>query len=1050
MRDRLVFPVRLFISIISLLFMQACSIQSSINTDSVSIFSKALPVINSNNSSDVVLTGTCAANVTSFVILKPEPAQTVQCVSGVWQVTLDMSSVADGSVEIVTDQIDFRSGKPISFRTAKDTVAPTVTTLTLENGSSLTNKSLISYQVSGNKIAKVYVTEDSSCQSGGQWAGTSGTVSVSPGDGLKGYFVKSVDIVGNLSSCNLMSSIYLDQTPPVVTGLSDDLVVKGTKSWSWSCSDVNAPCEYRHQISQGVALSPVGTYGLVQTTSKSGDGTFYINVQAKDAAGNESVVKSVKVDLSSTLPLLLFASNPNYFNSNTANLVLTNYSLFDEIDISNSGDCTPQGSLPVVGAYVWNLTAGDGFKTISYRLKNNSTGNITDCNTASVTIDTAAPAITLLSSAAPTNFNTSNLSVNVQFSEAVSGFALSDILVTNGVASGLTGSGALYSFMVTPTAQGLVSIDLAAGIVSDVANNLNSNSSSLSRTFDNIQPSVSLSSLATDPTNSAFVVNAIFSESVTGFVATDVTLTNATISSFSGSGSTYSFTVTPISVGIVSVGVSANVATDVAGNNNTASSILSLGYDNVAPVISGITDDTSWKTSKTWNWSCDKACTYRFVVDTVSNTSPSGAYGSTVTTTQSSGSGTYYLHVEAKDLAGNTSVKHVSAKLDNTLPTSPLSLLDQVSKASLTDSPVITFATGSDAHSGLKKHQARVLLASNSSPVSSWVDFVSGSTLTGLSLTTNTVYKVEVVALDNVDNISSSVISDGWIADTVAPTVPTGLSSGSVPVSQTTTPLLYWSASSDGSGGVGVSSYEVMIYKSAGNVAISGWTTLTSGSAVSGLSLNQENYYFKVRAKDALGNTSAESVASASWTANVDPCLGTPTAGTVCASGQVYVGVFNGKTYYTTRSGCNDSATPTCAGGNDSVTKWWSSNAYPGTDTAGLSKYAAGVDDAKTGAYNTSLLAGLGAYPAASYCDAMSYGGATDWFLPNRQELDFLLTNFPAVGGGGSTYWSSTQGVDYLAGDGNWVKTAWEKGPSNSWSNSQKSIGLYVRCMRAN
>jgi hypothetical protein len=63
-----------------------------------------------------------------------------------------------------------------------------------------------------------------------------------------------------------------------------------------------------------------------------------------------------------------------------------------------------------------------------------------------------------------------------------------------------------------------------------------------------------------------------FSESVTGFVAGDISVTNGSVSGFGGSGTSYSFTVTPSAQGVVSVSVGAGVCQDSAGNQNSASS----------------------------------------------------------------------------------------------------------------------------------------------------------------------------------------------------------------------------------------------------------------------------------------------------------------------------------------------------------------------------------------------------------------------------------------------------------------------------------------------
>jgi hypothetical protein len=69
-----------------------------------------------------------------------------------------------------------------------------------------------------------------------------------------------------------------------------------------------------------------------------------------------------------------------------------------------------------------------------------------------------------------------------------------------------------------------------------------------------------------------FTVTFSFSETVTGFEAGDITVTNATLSGFAGTGTTYTATVTPDGVGDVAVTVPAGVATDLAGNPNEAAS----------------------------------------------------------------------------------------------------------------------------------------------------------------------------------------------------------------------------------------------------------------------------------------------------------------------------------------------------------------------------------------------------------------------------------------------------------------------------------------------
>jgi ABC-type uncharacterized transport system permease subunit len=80
--------------------------------------------------------------------------------------------------------------------------------------------------------------------------------------------------------------------------------------------------------------------------------------------------------------------------------------------------------------------------------------------------------------------NTSPIPVTVTFSESVTGFTASDILAVNGTVSNFAGSGAAYTFDLTPSANGLVTANIAAGMASDAAGNGNRAAAQFSRTYD--------------------------------------------------------------------------------------------------------------------------------------------------------------------------------------------------------------------------------------------------------------------------------------------------------------------------------------------------------------------------------------------------------------------------------------------------------------------------------------------------------------------------------------------------------------------------------------
>ena len=84
-------------------------------------------------------------------------------------------------------------------------------------------------------------------------------------------------------------------------------------------------------------------------------------------------------------------------------------------------------------------------------------------------------------------------------------------------------------------------------------------------------PTVTISTTKTAQSTGPFTATFTFSEAVTGFVVTDLTVTNGTASDFSGTGTTYTATITPDNDDVVvTLTVPAGAATDAAGDANTA------------------------------------------------------------------------------------------------------------------------------------------------------------------------------------------------------------------------------------------------------------------------------------------------------------------------------------------------------------------------------------------------------------------------------------------------------------------------------------------------
>ena len=103
----------------------------------------------------------------------------------------------------------------------------------------------------------------------------------------------SYQVAGALAPAWRIEEVIADTTAPVVSGLSDEENPLAFKNWRWGCSDgTEATCSYRYAINrhpshQFFAHTPYEDREGV--TSPPGlNGSYYLHVQARDGAGNES------------------------------------------------------------------------------------------------------------------------------------------------------------------------------------------------------------------------------------------------------------------------------------------------------------------------------------------------------------------------------------------------------------------------------------------------------------------------------------------------------------------------------------------------------------------------------------------------------------------------------------------------------------------------------------------------------------------------------------------------------------------------------------------
>ena len=211
-------------------------------------------------------------------------------------------------------------------------------------------------------------------------------------------------------------------------------------------------------------------------------------------------------------------------------------------------------------------------------------GNLAATDVTVVSDRTAPTTVITTTVTSPTNAST--LPFTVTFSEDVTGFVEGDVVVANGTISNFTAVDAkTYTFDVTPTIDGDVTVSVAAAVATDAASNDNAAATDVIIASDRTAPTTTITTTAVSPSNSnTFAFTVTFSEDVGGFVEGDVVVANGTISNFTAvDAKTYTFDVAPTIDGDVTVSVAAGVARDAAGNDNSVATDVTVVSDRTAP-----------------------------------------------------------------------------------------------------------------------------------------------------------------------------------------------------------------------------------------------------------------------------------------------------------------------------------------------------------------------------------------------------------------------------------------------------------------------------------
>ncbi|MGE5552124.1 MAG: fibronectin type III domain-containing protein [Bacteroidota bacterium] len=376
------------------------------------------------------------------------------------------------------------------------------------------NKTALSFTFTGAEVGATYEYILTSSGGGGPLTGggsissaahqVTGVTTMGLNEGTLTLSVTLTDAAGN-TGLAATDTVLKDTLMPSGYSVNIDQAYinnANKTAMSFTITGAEAGATYHYELTSsggGGLVTGGGTIGSAMeqvvgvTTFGLNEGTLTLSATLTDAAGNTGAAVTDTV-LKDTLMPFGYSVTMDQACINNANKTALSFTFTGaEIGagysyaISSSG-----GGAEVTGVGTAGESSGtisdidvsglnDGSLTLSFTMTD-VPGNPGFPVTDTVTKDTAAPGVAIGTTAGnPTSLVP--IPVTIGFNEPVTGFTLEDIAVDNGSAANLNGGGASYSVEITPSAQGAVTVGVAACAAQDAAGNGNTAAESLVLTF---------------------------------------------------------------------------------------------------------------------------------------------------------------------------------------------------------------------------------------------------------------------------------------------------------------------------------------------------------------------------------------------------------------------------------------------------------------------------------------------------------------------------------------------------------------------------------------
>ncbi|MBG6152367.1 MULTISPECIES: Ig-like domain-containing protein [unclassified Aquimarina] len=496
---------------------------------------------------------------------------------------IDLTGLADGTItlSVTLTDVNGNTGSAATDTETKETIAPTGYSVAIDQSPiNAGNDNAVSYTFSSAEVGATYNYTFSTSGGAGTVTG-SGTVASAGAtisgidltglaDGTITLSVTLTDVNGNTGSAATDTetketvaptgySVAIDQSP--ISDLNDNAV-----SYTFSSAEVGATYNYTFSTSGGAGtVTGSGTVASAGATISSidlsglADGTITLSVTLTDVNGNTGSAATDTETKDTGAPtgyLVAIDQSPiNAGNDNAVSYTFSNAEVGATYNYTFStsggaGTVTGSGIVASAGATISSIDLSglsDGTITLSVTLTDIN-GNTGSAATDTETKDTLAPTgYSVAIDQSPINAGNNN-AVSYTFSSAEVGATYNYIFSSSGGGINVTGSGTVASSGVTISSIDLSGLGDGTITLSVTLTDVNGNTGNVATDTENkktIPPTATIAiSDSTLTIGETTTITVTFSEAISGFDNTDLTIPNGTLSTVTSTDGNITFTAT--------------------------------------------------------------------------------------------------------------------------------------------------------------------------------------------------------------------------------------------------------------------------------------------------------------------------------------------------------------------------------------------------------------------------------------------------------------------------------------------------------------------------